>query len=204
MKRTIIVAIVLLNIFLLYTNIQRQNRVNILTGQLAVCEQQSIRHTQTSTVIQIPVSLINHENSLSLITFFTERGCSPCVIEEIIHLNEIYPRYEQLIDIYLIGGSSGYLTQLGAAFAYRNVEDIPDFGNIHIDNPVSFLIDRNNTIQLIHKAEIGNPEKSRLFFERVESIFESVYGYYYLNNSGEFKDKMKLLLELDIAGSSNK
>ncbi len=177
MKTLIFVTLISLNIFILYTNIQRQNRVNILTGQLTACEQQSIRQTQTSTVIQIPVNLINHENSLSLITFFTERGCSPCVIEEIELLNEMYSRYEQLIDIYLVNGSSGYLTQLGAAFKYRYIEEIPGFLNIPIGNPVSLLVDRNNTIQLIHKTETGNPEKSRIFFERVESLFESVYGH---------------------------
>jgi len=120
MKRTFIVAIVLLNIFLLYTNIQRQNRVNILSGQLAACGQQSIHHTQTNTDIQIPVSLITNKKPLSLVTFFTERGCSPCVIEEIKLLNEMFSRYQQLIDIYLVSGSSGYLTQLGAAFKYGN------------------------------------------------------------------------------------
>jgi len=183
--KILIATIIVLNIFLLYTNIQRQNRVNILEGQLTKCEQQIISTTQTNEDIQLPVSLINNENTLSLITIFTERGCSPCIIEEIKLLNDMYSEYEQFINIYLIRGSRGYLTRMGAMFRYENLTTMPNLLNIHIDNPVSFLVDRNNTVQLIHKAETGNPEKSRRFFERVESLFESVYGNYYFNNSVE-------------------
>jgi len=177
MKTPMIIGIILLNIFLLYTNIQRQNRVNILSGQLTSCEQRNIYQTQANPEIQLPLSLIKNENTFSLITLFSIQGCSPCVIEEIRLLNEIYFRYARLMDIYLLSDSGGYLANRGAMFHYEKLTSIPELQNIHFDNPVSFLVDRNNTVQLIHKAETGNPEKSRMFFKRVESLFESVYGH---------------------------
>lgn len=177
MKAVIIITIILLNLFLLYTNIQRQNRINILTNQLTACEQQSVRSSKYYDQVHIPGNLVNNKNTLSLITLFSEQGYSPCVIEEIRLLNEIYFRYARLMDIYLLSDSGGYLANRGAMFHYEKLTSIPELQNIHVDNPVSFLVDRNNTIQLIHKAETGNPEKSRMFFKRVESLFESVYGH---------------------------
>ncbi len=175
MKSLVILLIVMLNLFLLYTNIQRQNRVNILTNQLNVCEQQSIRSSQFYDEVQLPGNLINNKHTLSLITFFSEQGCSPCVVEEIRFLNDLYVKYQSFIDIYLTDGSDNYLNRLGAAFEYRTVEHVLDLVDLNVDNPVSLLIDRNNTVQMVHKAETGNPETSRFFFERVRSLFEIVY-----------------------------
>ncbi len=175
MKHIIILLIILLNIFLLYTNIQRQNRVNILTNQLTACEQQSVRSSKFFDEVQLPGNLVNNKNTLSLITFFSEQGCSPCVVEEIRFLNDLYIKYQPFIDIYLTDGSDNYLNRFGAAFEYRTVEQVQDLADLNVDNPVSLLIDRNNTVQMMHKSETGNPEKSRLFFERVRSLFEIVY-----------------------------
>ena len=177
MKVVIIITIILLNLFLLYTNTQRQNRISILTNQLIACERQSVRSSKYHDEIHLPGNLVNNKNTLSLITLFSEHGCSPCVIEEIRLLNETYFRYAQFVDIYILGDSEKYLTNRGAVFHFENLTYIPGLEDVNIDNPVSFLVDRNNTIQLIHKAETGNPEKSRRFFERVESLFESVYGH---------------------------
>ena len=168
---------VLLNIFLLYTNIQRQNRITILTGRLIACEQKNVHLTNKDANLTLPKDFINNKNPISLITIFTDRGCSPCVADEISFLNNLNRKYHPFINVYQIGGFEHYLNRYGAVFEYRNNEHLSELSSLIVDNPISLIIDRNNTLLLIHKAETGNPEKSRIFFERVESLFESVYGH---------------------------
>jgi hypothetical protein len=177
MKTIILVTVGLLNVFLLYTNTQRQSRVNILTNQLTACEQQTTHASHTGTHIKLPASFINPGYTLSLITIFPEQGCSICIREEIRLLNELHIRYDPYFYIYILNEYIGDLKNMGATFPYEELGEVPHVEELTIDNPVTLIVDRNNTVQLIHKAETGNLKKSQLFFERVESLFESVYGY---------------------------
>jgi len=126
--------------------------------------------------IHLPDELISSDNTLSLVTFFTDIGCAPCVIDEIGLINNMLEQYKPYLNMYLVDGHKQYLVNLGAQFLYEVIDTIPELDDLHISNPVSFLIDRNGTVHHIHRAETGNPERSRLFFNKVNSLFESVYG----------------------------
>ena len=76
----------------------------------------------------------------------------------------------------MFDGHKRYLVNLGAQFRYDVIDPTPELKDLYISNPVSLLIDRNGTIQHIHRAETGNPERSRLFFKKINSLFESIYG----------------------------
>lgn len=176
MKIPIIILLILLNLFMLYTNVRRQNRVGILTQRLSECEQNSGLSLSQWRTMRLPDYLITKDRKLSLITFFSDGGCAPCVLMEVEFLNNLYLQHDPFMNIYLIGDNRRNPTLFGANFEYEVIAAEPELDKLHIDNPVSVLIDRNRTIQFIHRAEIGNGEKSKAFYNRVRSLFESVYG----------------------------
>ncbi len=171
----LIAVLIIFNIFMLYQNVQRENKVGILNNQLAACEQNTGNPAMHTSSIRLPDELISPDNTLSLVTFFTDRGCAPCVIDEIGFINNMLEKYNPYMNMYLVDGHERYLVNLGAQFRYEIIGTIPELDDLHISNPVSLLIDRNGTVHHIHYADIGNAEKSRRFFENVRSLFESVY-----------------------------
>jgi len=176
MSYQIIAVLISFNIFMLYQNIQRVNSINDLNHQLAVCEQSTGNPTLNTASVRLSDELISPDNTLSLVTMFTDRGCEPCVIDEINFINKLYEKYNPYMNVYLVDGYERYLVNLGAQFWYEVIDMIPELDDLHINNPVSLLIDRNGTIHHTHLAETGNIEKSRSFFNKVNSLFESVYG----------------------------
>jgi len=172
----IIAVLTIFNIFMLYQNVQRENRVGVLNHQLADCEQNTGNPSMQTASVRLPGELISSDNTLSLVTFFTGRGCAPCVIDEIGFINNMLEKYKPYMNMYLVDGHERYLNNLGAQFRYEVIDTTPELEDLHISNPVSLLIDRNGTVHHIHYAETGNIEKSRLFFNKVNSLFESVYG----------------------------
>ncbi len=171
----VITVLLIFNIFMLYQNLQRENRVGILSHQLADCERSTGNPAMNTASVHLPGDLFSSDNTLSLVTLFTDRGCSPCVIDEIGLINNLYEKYNQYMNMYLLDGHERYLLNLGAQFRYEVIESTPELDDLRISNPVSLLIDHNGTVHQIHYAEIGNAEKSSLFFLKVSSLFEAVY-----------------------------
>ncbi len=172
----IIAILIIFNILMLYQNVQREKRVSVLNYQLAECERNIGNPAMHTASVRLPGELISSDNTLSLVTFFTDRGCAPCVIDEIGLINNMLEQYKLYMNMFLIDAHERYLVNLGAQFRYDIIDPTPELRDLHISNPVSLLIDRNGTIQHIHRAETGNPERSRLFFKKVNSLFESIYG----------------------------
>ncbi len=172
----IIAVLLIFNTFMLYQNVQRENRVGILNHQLADCEKKAGNPSMSTVSVRLPGKLISSDNTLSLVTFFTDSGCAPCVIDEIGFINNMHKKYNPYMNMYLVDGHDRYLVNLGAQFRYEVIDTIPELDDLHISNPVSLLIDRNGTVHHIHYAETGNVEKSRVFFKMMNSLFASVYG----------------------------
>ncbi len=172
----VITVLLIFNIFMLYQNIERENRVGILSNELADCERNTVNPAMHTASVHLPGEIISSDNTLSLVTFFTDRGCAPCVIDEIGLINNMLEQYKPYMNMFLIDVHERYLVNLGAQFRYEVIDTTPELEDLHISNPVSLLIDRNGTIHHTHHAETGNIEKSRLFFYKVNSLFESVYG----------------------------
>ena len=172
----VIAVLIIFNIFMLYQNVQRENKVGVLNHRLAECEQNTGNPMMHTSSVHLPGELIFSDNTLSLVTFFTDRGCAPCVIDEIGLINNLLEQYKPYMKMYLVDGHEQYLVNLGAQFRYEVIGTTPELEDLHISNPVSLLIDRNGTIQHIHRAETANPGRSRIFFKKVNSLFESVYG----------------------------
>jgi hypothetical protein len=172
----VIAILLIFNIFMLYQNVQRENRVGILSHQLSDCEKNTGNPSMRTASFQLPGELIILDNTLTLVTFFTDRGCAPCVIDIIGFINDMLNTHSPYMNMFLIEGHERYLVNLGAQFRYEVIDPTPELEDLHISNPVSLLIDQNGTVHHIHYAETGNIEKSRLFFNNVNSLFESVYG----------------------------
>jgi len=176
MSYFIIAALLILNVFMVHQNVQRENRVGMLSHQLTDLQRNTGNPTMHTASVHFPGEIISADNTLSLVTFFTDRGCTPCVVDEISLINDMLAQYKPYMKMFLVDGHEQYLLNLGAQFRYEVIDTIPELDDLHISNPVSLLIDRNGTIQHIHRAETGNPERSRLFFNKVNSLFESIYG----------------------------
>ncbi len=112
-----------------------------------------------------------------LLTLIKDNVCGSCLINEIKYLNDINSEFKDHIKIYYEGYKNN-LTGLGASFEIIEVVNIPDKFQIPvniIDNPASFVIDKNGYVLLYHKAIPVLPESSAKFYEKVTSIFQSVY-----------------------------
>lgn len=178
MRTTIFLLLICLNIFLIYSNTQRQNRVILLTSQLQNCEQFGTNLYFNDRAAIFDKDIFNSDNIFTLVTIFTEQGCSTCNIDEIRFINKFHKEYNSFYHAYFVGARPNYLRSIGANFSYQHINTHPEieFLNITYSNPVSFIIDRRNNILFIHQAEIGNAYKSRIFYERVTNLFESIYG----------------------------
>lgn len=119
MKKTTIFSIVIFvllacNIFLLYTNIDRQNEINALVAAQNVEPETTITAgeilAQNTKVIHPEVILPN--TGVSLVVFFTIRSCSSCLEYEVPNLNTFYEQFSENTEAYLITGGKPFLKSM--------------------------------------------------------------------------------------------
>lgn len=112
-----------------------------------------------------------------LLTLIRNDVCGSCLVNEIKFINKINSKYGKYIKVYYEGYSND-LKKLGANFEIIEEVNLSDKFQIpdnNLDNPASFLIDKDGYILSYHKAILGRPEVSAKFFEKIKSLFQSVY-----------------------------
>lgn len=186
-KELVIVTLILLgfNIWLLYTNDKRQEQIDLLNSQIQSLNTVTKANStdwgieqEGNTIARIihPEVHLNTEGT-TLSIYFTDQGCSFCIENEVENLNKLWKKYPQKIKIFLMSYNKFFLKRLyGAVFSYKVIapeEKLLD-NNFSFANPIAILSDENNIVQLLHIAEKDNEVKSDKFYQRMNSLLESL------------------------------
>lgn len=175
-KNILIIILIGLNIFLVYSNITKQNEIR----SMIVKESQ----TEISSTYKKALFLLETEDTLSLSTnialliFITDRSCIACIKTEINFINKIWDNFSDQMSIIYVGSEqSDVLKQFDINFDYKIIKSYKNFFNreINIENPTSFLVLNKKTVFDVHIAEQGSSKKSELFFNRME-VFLKAYN----------------------------
>ncbi|MEX1268958.1 MAG: hypothetical protein WEA56_08150 [Balneolaceae bacterium] len=184
-------ALMLFNLLLLYTNHIRQNKIDSLSSQVLLLEEDRYWNNKVDDIIGNASVIHNDINlpansGISLVVFITDRGCTSCLSFETSNLNELYKNYSESLSVYLIGNDEaslkGNLILYDAKFPTKYIKADQSILDIDFDffsTVIALLIDGNGMIQDIYLSESGNPKKSKQFFQRMQSLFNSPN----LNNS---------------------
>lgn len=172
--------LIALNVFLIYKNFEKQLSINELQSQIIKLENSSnnLTNSNINKISKLNLkSLVIENKKLMILTLIKNDVCGSCLINEIKFINKINSKYDKYIKVYYEGYSND-LKKLGANFEIIEVVNLSDKFQIpdnNLDNPASFVIDKNGNIQSYHKAIPGRPEVSAEFFEKIKSLFQSVY-----------------------------
>lgn len=172
---TIILLFVILNIFLLYKNINRQNKINELNSQIIEHEIKDYDNF-VSDEIHIINSKLQLNKKLYLQVIFSDQGCPTCLTYEIPNLEHFYATYPNFVQIFLRSQRKNYWDFYNVNFSYVSIDHQQQVLETRNDfiNPAIFLVDGNGTIHHIYVSEPGNREKSDRFYRRMHSLFNSI------------------------------
>lgn len=185
MKKTTVFGIVIFvlltcNVFLLYTNIDRQNEINALATVQNVEPETTMLSAgeildQNTKIVHPEVAL--PKTGVSLVVFFTIRSCSSCLEYEVPNLNSFYNQFPENTEAYLITGGKPFLEKYGATFDAKIISPADSVFNasIPVDNSVAAVVDSSGTVQSIYLSEVGNKPKSDRFYERMNTFFNSLH-----------------------------
>ncbi|GMU96919.1 MAG: hypothetical protein AMXMBFR50_24340 [Ignavibacterium album] len=116
------------------------------------------------------------DGKVFLVSLLKGDNCNKCLEDEIKFLNVINNNFGKYLKVYY-QGRPNRLKASNVKFDFQVIDNLQEKFNLPIilDNPVSLLIDKNGYIQSYHKAIPGKPEVSARFFEKVKSLFQTVY-----------------------------
>lgn len=190
MSKTILILILagmfILNMIVIYENDNWAKNYQILKKECVEKGDssrwlESDNHNHNNLNPEYPKLISNNirlsQDSLKIVVFFTDKGCSICVENEVAILNSFIKKYPNYVDVYLMSYSHSYLKRLyKAEFSYSVLDPRDQIFSerINIENPIAFLVDKNAQIQMLHLAEIDNREKSVEFYTRIGSLLDSI------------------------------
>lgn len=168
----VIIGLIALNIFSLYSNLKRQHEVNQLTQLLEELESEivwggvDVFARITHPDISLP------SQGLTLVVLFTDKSCPSCLVYEVSYLNDFYSQHGAFVQVYYVSHKQPDLANYGADFPFNHIS--PNQPLLDTDftftNTVAFLVDGQSVVQQVYRAEVGNKNKSRLFYKRMASL----------------------------------
>ncbi|MEX0780993.1 MAG: hypothetical protein WD037_14735 [Balneolales bacterium] len=176
-----IIAILILsgfNISLLYINFDQQKNIDYLHSQIHF--EQGLEFQGYSSVFYnskiVHPEIELRDSGMSLLVFFTDRGCPSCLEYEIPNFAQFFNEHGQYTQAFLLSNNDSFTSRYEVNFPLNVIsptEGLLDT-ELDFDNPVAILTDSNGIIQHIYVAEVGNREKSDRFYERMTSLFQAV------------------------------
>lgn len=166
----IIFSLLILNLILLYKNFQKQNWINNRS-------ENNLSENGIVSSFTFNKFVPNENKKIIVLTLITTDVCGSCLINEIKYLNILSNKFNKYL-IVLYEGPAQNLINLGAKFQITEIGKISKEMQIDVtlDNPVTLVIDKHGNIQNFHKAINGKPEISSVFFNKLISLFDSIYS----------------------------
>jgi|SRR5690554_1619961 len=175
----IISGLLILDTYLVYNNFKNQQTITELEKQIINLENSKYDNNGIGFINLKPIELANYDENKTkfiLISLLSDGACKICLGNEIKLLNNINRNYENYLKVYY-EGNSNYLKELNAEFNFQVVNNLKEKFSLPfiIDNPVSFLIDKNGYIHSFHKAINGEEELSDKYYKSVNFLFDEIY-----------------------------
>mgnify|MGYP003565251188 CR=1 FL=1 len=173
---TVTIALVLLNIFLMITNVERQNEVESLLDFIEQNHKNLDEFIIEGGRVTHPEIDYDNDSDFTLLIFIPEKSCPDCLIYEIPNLNSFHKEYTEHVDVFVIGNNKEFLNQYEAEFSALLLETNSVITEPQMDhlNPYAYLVDSKGNIQSMYYAEVGNERKSKLFYQRMGDFIETI------------------------------
>jgi len=173
----IIGILVGLNIWMLFSvNAKNETieELSILLEQQAL-NQSALDDLKSYRLVEEP--MLEGVESYKLVIIFSDQGCQSCIEDEVAILNELDRTLPSSFNAYLLTNRAPtYLTRLfRAKFEYHLLDPETTLfePEISVVEPVAVLIDSTGLVRRVHKAEIGNKEKSIQFYDQMKHFFSN-------------------------------
>lgn len=184
----VIILLLGLNLFLLNTSKVKNDNLEILQQRISTLNE-SFRNDKPELIDRFQQSLepsFYGKSELSLISVVPESSCLSCVIYAIEILNDFFSKYPENYRAFFLKQDdvtdSVPINSFDIEFDFEVLEELssifPKMDSLdsnNMMNPIFLLIDRNGFVQSIHESEKFNPDKTDIFFSRVESLMAIYY-----------------------------
>lgn len=168
----LIIGLIALNIFSLYFNLKRQHEVNQLAQRLEELESEIVwGGVDVFAKITHPDIYLTSEG-LTLVVLFTDKSCPSCLLYEVSYLNDFYSQHGAFVQVYYVSHEQPDLANYGADFPFNHISPNQSLLDTDFDlsNTVAILVDSQGVVQQVYRAEVGNQNKCRLFYQRMASL----------------------------------
>lgn len=164
-----------LNVFLLYTNIQRQNEINNLRSvQSKVTTASAVTLSKDASLIHPDIIL--NRTGLTFSIIVPQNSCSSCLEFEVPNINELYQEYPEQVQVYVLGQNERFLFPYGFTNQVPVIDPMKPVFDHEFDfmNPVAVVTDSDGIIHNFYAAEVGNAEKSDRFYKKMDRFLNAV------------------------------
>lgn len=174
----IIGVLFILNGFLLYTNYKKSRNIQRLRNQHSsvVNTEKKLPFTPPTS---IDTSLIKDDLPIQLIVIFPKKNCSVCLEIELPNLKHFSKKYSKEIELIDIGMKYNLKSMLGKEVSILHMESerkyLPWLKN-SVNVPILFVVDSFGKVQLFYVNNYTNPDDTKKFYTKINSLFESVYS----------------------------
>lgn len=175
-----IIFLVLLNIFLLFRNYQKNTKINELEVLNSSFESSSILDKKEifyKNKINDPVQLV---------VLIPENSCISCLLYDLDFINLFNSNYPKNLSVYHIENKKGHypIRNLDTNFEYTFIDsagvifDTKKNLDLNIEKPTYLVIDQSRMIQTLHVSNIFKLKNTDKFFEQINSLFEIYQNNY--------------------------
>lgn len=173
-------VLLLLNCFLLYNSWNNKPEGN---GQGKASAKPEVKKhmvfSNTKENISIDQSLLSKRDvGLQLLVLLPRKFCPESMSIEMPLLNKLQKKYSKAITILDIGMNynlDNYTQEDLNVERVHNLKSHIAISKKQVTVPIMMVVDSNGLVQLSHVSDDKNPEKSELFYKRVNSLFSSIY-----------------------------
>lgn len=126
--------------------------------------------------IYIDTNIIKTKNPFSLLAIFDDKGCSVCVNETIQFLNKFFIRHPDKLKAIFVGGSIKYIEKFNYNFPIKKVAISTKVfsSEFNVPLPAVLLIDKNNLIHSVYRAESHMFSKQKIFIKKIEYLLKYI------------------------------
>lgn len=173
---TMFLLLLTMNVFLLYTNIERQNEINVLNAQKKSFDQRSL--VGLGEIDSLKHSEVQFKGAgFFLSIFIPPASCSSCLEFEVPNINNLYDEHSEKVEVYILGQNDKFLNTYGFTHNVMVINPMePVFDEeFNFMNPVAVLTDSLGVVHDFYVAEVGNVKASDRFYKRMDSFFNAIY-----------------------------
>ncbi len=176
----VISILVIMNLFLLFNgNKVKENYSNLYEEYSEISNNLTTESTnvvENGSIIHPEVNFYEADSGIFLAVFIPQNSCPDCLEYEIPNLNQFYTDHRESVKVYLVARDS--LTEKNSNhnidFTYDIINPTAKLFNVKVpvSNPIAILTDKSGNIYSAYFSEIGNEDKSNMFYKKMRRFFQ--------------------------------